>query len=211
MGLIFARNYREIGGFYDFVLNDIGADQLKLNFLQPSFGQAGELDPFFAAESGVDADELVEILKRCDAEHSLGLNPAWIRTVGMYFRSIAKGHDLERGWQSEAATEEHICNTYDRNVMINHYGVARLCFSVGFPGKALREPGDFRAFWEGAGAIRSKMRKCNQWCGISHSVRRESSTLKGRAKLDAHVEQYGEMPRPGLAGEAMERLRALIG
>src|SRR5262245_27881529 len=61
MGLIFARNYRFIDGFYDFVLNDIGADQLKLNFLQPTFGQAGELDPFFGVESDVDGDELVEI------------------------------------------------------------------------------------------------------------------------------------------------------
>ena len=38
MGLIFDENYREIDAFYDFVLNDVGADKLKLNFIQPSFG-----------------------------------------------------------------------------------------------------------------------------------------------------------------------------
>jgi MoaA/NifB/PqqE/SkfB family radical SAM enzyme len=52
MGLIFDRNYREIEAFYDFVLNDVGADKLKLNFLQPAFGQPGETDNFFSEHTG---------------------------------------------------------------------------------------------------------------------------------------------------------------
>ena len=44
MGLIFDENWRDLEAFYDFVLNDIGADKLKLNFLQPSFGEDGEVD-----------------------------------------------------------------------------------------------------------------------------------------------------------------------
>ncbi|GMG81770.1 hypothetical protein LNKW23_09830 [Paralimibaculum aggregatum] len=211
MGLIFARNYEHIEEFYDLVLNDIGADQLKLNFLQPSFGGGGGApDPFFAAESGVDAERLTAILSRADARFGLGLNPAWIDAVGMYFRSIAAAQDLERGWASRSATEDHICNTYERNVMIDHYGVARLCFSTQFPGKALRAPGDLRRFWERAGTTRARMRQCNQWCGISHSVRRESSTLKGRAKMEAHLARHGPMPAPDWASRAAAGLHALV-
>lgn len=210
MGLIFARNFRDIDGFYDFVLNDVGADQLKLNFLQPSFGQSGSLDPFFAAESDVDADVLVGLLHDADSKYHLGLNPGWIRAVSVYFRSIGEADDLSLGWQSFSGTREHICNSYERNVMIDHYGVARLCFSTGFPGKTLDAPGDFRAFWEGAGAIRTRMRKCNQWCGISHSVRRESSTLKGKAKMLEHEERFGPMTPPSLRNEITGRLRNLF-
>ncbi|MGF1453742.1 MAG: radical SAM protein [Alphaproteobacteria bacterium] len=212
MGLIFGRNYREIDGFYDFVLNDLGADQLKLNFIQPSFGQAGEIDPFFEAESDVDGDEIVDIISRCNEKYGLGLNPIWIGQVGMYFRSLAKINkdDRKRGWGASKGTDEHICNTYNRNIMINHYGVARLCFSVGFPGKVLEKRGDLTSFWAGANGIRARMRKCNQFCGISHSVRRESSTEKGRDKMVAHEARFGVVPPPGPVTELMEGIRAFI-
>jgi len=42
----------------------------------------------------------------------------------------------------------------------------------------LRNPGDLVRFWHRAEPIRNAMRKCNQYCGISHSVRRENATLK---------------------------------
>ena len=35
MAVICEQNYRELDAFYRFVLRDIGADKLKLNFLQP--------------------------------------------------------------------------------------------------------------------------------------------------------------------------------
>ena len=38
MAVICEFNYRDLDAFYDFVLNDIGADKLKLNILQPTFG-----------------------------------------------------------------------------------------------------------------------------------------------------------------------------
>jgi len=186
MGLVYGSNYQAIDDFYDLVLNDIGADKLKLNFLQPSFGQAGDEDPFFAAQGAVDPDALVAILKQCNEKYGLGFSPIWMGQVGMYFRSLNAATDRERGWSSTAATQEHICNSYDRNIMVNHYGVARLCFSVKFPGATLREPGDLSRFWLTSEKIRADMRKCNQFCGISHSVRRESSTLLGREKMLDH-------------------------
>ena len=183
MGLVFDENYREIDAFYDFVLNDVGADKLKLNFIQPSFGHDTSDDEFFSGHHGIDADELFEIIGACDAKYALGLNPAWREQVRMYFRSLAGAGDVARGWSSRSGTKEHICNTYERNIMIDHYGVARLCFSTMFAGYPLRKRGDLAAFWHSAEFIRRDMRRCNQYCGISHSVRRETSTIASRRPL----------------------------
>jgi len=188
MGLIFDQNYRDLEPFYDFVLNDIGADKLKLNFLQPSFGDApvidgapvaeGEkVDPFFANHHAIDPEILIDVVHRCNARFRLNLNPDWAAQVRMYFESLREAGDVARGWASTARTRDHICNTYERNVMVDHYGTARLCFSDGFRGEKLAQAGDLRRFWEGAEDIRAEMRGCNKFCGISHSVRRLSSTL----------------------------------
>ncbi|MFG1280091.1 radical SAM protein [Xanthobacter autotrophicus] len=202
MGLIFGDNYRSIDAFYDLVLNDIGADKLKLNFLQPSFGQAGEQDPFFAAQTQVDPDEIVAILNHCDAKYGLGYNPLWVAQVGMYFRSLTGASDLGRGWSSKAETQDHICNSYDRNIMVNHYGVARLCYSAAFPGKALTRTGDLKRFWLGADHVRTMMRSCNQFCGISQCGRAESATLAGRQKMLDHQANAAPMrPDLGIAGD----------
>jgi hypothetical protein len=182
MGLITKSNYREIPAFYEYVLNDLGADKLKLNFIQPSFGQSGKIDPFFAEETDVDADELQSIIDECDKKYGLGFNPAWRDDVYMYFKSLHGIKDLERGWSSKSGTQKHICNSYERNIMVNQYGEARLCFSTAFKGKQIEKPGDLRRFWATANGTRRKMNKCNQFCGISHSVRANSSTLAGLAK-----------------------------
>lgn len=212
MGLVYGGNYRTIDQFYDLVLNDIGADKLKLNFLQPSFGQAGEEDPFFAAQGTVDPDELTATLKQCDAKYGLGFNPLWVDQVGMYFRSLNAATDRMRGWASKAGTQAHICNSYDRNIMVNHYGVARLCFSVHFPGSTLREPGDLRRFWLESEKIRADMRNCNQFCGISHSVRRESSSLTGRQKMLDHQATSPILePTTDLTFKIASGMRALAG
>jgi MoaA/NifB/PqqE/SkfB family radical SAM enzyme len=180
MGLIFDQNHLELEEFYDFVLNDIGADKLKLNFLQPSFGDT-PVDHFYAEHARIDPEALVAQIRHCNERFRLNLNPIWIETVRMYFESVLEVGDLERGWSSSVRTREHICNTEERNIMVDHYGVARLCFSTDFRGETLRAPGDLTRFWNGAEDIRSKMRGCNRPCGISHSVRRVSSTLSPAA------------------------------
>jgi MoaA/NifB/PqqE/SkfB family radical SAM enzyme len=176
MGLIFNENYREIEDFYDFVLNDIGADKLKLNFLQPSFGDT-QVDHFFAEHHDVDPAELAAILQRCNERFRLGLNPKWLSDVQMYFDSLRDASHLEKGWAGPTRTARHICNTYERNIMVDHYGMARLCFSTDFRGVSLRVEGDLQRFWLDANDIRRRMRSCNRLCGISHSVRRNSSTM----------------------------------
>jgi MoaA/NifB/PqqE/SkfB family radical SAM enzyme len=178
MALVCEQTYRDLDRFCDFVLNDIGADKLKLNSLQPTFGKAG-LDPFFAANAIANYEELATILRTCDAKYNLGLSPIWIEQVKMYFRSVAQNQNAIQGWATGAGTHEHICNSYERNIMVDLYGTARLCFSHEFPGVKLDRVGDLRRFWyERRPDIRAAMQTCNRYCGISHSVRRENATVK---------------------------------
>jgi MoaA/NifB/PqqE/SkfB family radical SAM enzyme len=194
MGLIFDQNYLALEEFYDLVLNDIKADKLKLNFLQPSFGHQGGVDNFFAKHHGVDPDRLMEVIDRCDRRFGLGLNPAWKENVRMYFRSLIGCPDIQRGWASSARTTGHICSTYERNIMVDHYGFARLCFSLTFPGMQLDRKGDLARFWEIAGPIMTAMSQCRQLCGISHSVRRETSTLASRRPFPVSPDMAPQSP-----------------
>jgi MoaA/NifB/PqqE/SkfB family radical SAM enzyme len=187
MGLIFDQNYRELDAFYHFVLNELGADKLKLNFLQPSFGHSAAEDAFFARHCRLDPDELARLIEHCDGKFQLNLNPRWKHQVRMYFSSLLASNETNRGWQASTGTAEHICNTYERNIMVDHYGVARLCFSHAFPGAKLQRYGDLGRFWQSAGFIRERMRHCNRYCGISHSVRRESSTLRPDDPAAAYI------------------------
>jgi molybdenum cofactor biosynthesis enzyme MoaA len=186
MTVVCKSNYRHLDAFYDFVLRDIGADKLKLNILQPSFGLVSktEDDSFFAAEQVDDPEELAKIILACNEKYQLGINPVWLDQVKMYFRSVANGGHAHRGWLSPAGTEEPICNTYDRNIMVDIYGVARLCFAEDFGGMKLEKTGDLTKFWrEFSLPIREKMLGCTRYCGISHSVRRESATIPAGRRL----------------------------
>lgn len=180
MGLVFDQNYLDLEAFYDFVLNDVGADKLKLNFLQPSFGHQGGVDDFFLRYHHIDPDRLLEVIDRCDQRFGLGLNPIWKDDAAMYFHSLANVSDIDRGWASSAATSKQICNTYERNIMVDHYGFARLCFATSFPGMQWRQRGDLAHFWRIADPVREAMKSCRRLCGISHSVRRETATLASR-------------------------------
>lgn len=185
MGLIFRSNHTEIEDFYDFVLNDLKADTLKLNFVQPSFGRGGIEDAFFRDEGEVDPETLLAGIDAAEMRFGIDFNPAWREAVKMYFETLSEVSDRGKGWGSASGTRDHICNSYDRNIMVDLQGDARLCYSSQFRGKQLAKRGDLTAFWTTAEDIRAKMRKCNQFCGISHSVRRESSTLAGNAKAEA--------------------------
>jgi hypothetical protein len=176
MTIVCERNYRELDDFYDFVLNDIGADKLKLNFLQPSFGRTGK-DDFYQGNLVRDYEELAAIISACDRKYGLRINPVWLEQAKMYHRSMHERGDLQRGWGLRG-TEEHLCNTYERNIMLDRYGLARLCFWEGFAGRRIEKQGDLERFWKRAWLTRLRMRKCNRPCGISHSVRRESATLR---------------------------------
>ncbi len=183
MGLLGASTYRKLDEWYNLVLCEIGADKLKLNSLQPTFlhtriGQDVVADEFFAAESQVDVDVLLRNLLACRAKYGLALNPEWVTQVVSYFQHLQGRPNLKDGWKACLETPLHLCNTGERNIMVDVQGYARLCFSNNFRGEKLEKPGDLKAFWEGAEDVREKMRTCRQLCGISHSVRRAPATLK---------------------------------
>jgi MoaA/NifB/PqqE/SkfB family radical SAM enzyme len=179
MAVICEQNYRELEAFYDFVLHDLRADKLKLNFLQPTFGPLATMveDKFYRENIIVDYQELGRIIAACNAKFRLHLNPEWMRVVMVYHESVQANRDAAKGWAGRG-TFEPICNSYERNIMVNLLGEARLCFATGFPGRLLQEHGDLARFWWGSDRLRRKMAKCRHYCGISHSVRRVSATLR---------------------------------
>lgn len=177
MTIVHENNYRELDKFYSLVLHDIKADKLKLNIMQPSFGNASLVDFFYAENQVKDTTALVAVIRDCGVKYGLNLNPAWVSQVKMYFDSMS-WRDPMAGWGAPNETNEHICNTYERNVMVDIWGDMRLCFSHGFATKKWQEPGDLNRFWhEFAEPIREQMKCCNRPCGISHSVRREHATI----------------------------------
>ena len=179
MAVLCELNYRELDAFYDFVLRQIGADKLKLNILQPTFGPPTlwYRDHFFERHLIRDEAELAEIIRACDAKYGLRINPVWLHQVLMYHRSVRHNGRALLGWRGGRGTAEPICNSYERNIMVDLEGRAKLCFNPVFPATQLSAPGDLRRFWEQSEKLRRRMRRCRRYCGISHSVRRESATL----------------------------------
>lgn len=183
MGLLTASTATKLDEFYDLVLNNLGADKLKLNTLQPSFlntrsNQRITHDSFFEKESQLDVAQLEASLEYCNKKYNLNYNPNWVRQVLSYFRGLQGAPGLHRGWGAGLKTDEHICNSADRNIMVDVVGNASLCFATGFPRMQLKAYGDLKSFWASSGSIRAQMATCNNLCGISHSVRRENATLK---------------------------------
>ncbi len=164
--------------FYEFALLNVGVDKLKLNIMQPTFqGESGG-DSYFEHARVRDVDACLAKVRECDQRFGIRRNPLWLDNVAMHLRSVNACESRLQGW-SNAGTTEAICNSYDRNIMIDLYGVARLCFSTTYPGAQLVEPGDLRAFWHDVSLpIRERMIGCKQFCGISHSVRKEPSLLR---------------------------------
>ncbi len=188
MAVVCEQNYRDLDPFYDFILNDVGADKLKLNFLQPSFGfpKWRLVDRFFKENIISDYEALASMIRKCDRAYDLHINPVWLAQVKMYHRSIQENRNAAMGWLHRSGTSEHICNTYERNIMVDLYGNAGLCFNKAFPSLPLRAEGDLATFWyERSLPIREKMVTCNRYCGISHSVRKESATRKDRDEPSA--------------------------
>jgi MoaA/NifB/PqqE/SkfB family radical SAM enzyme len=182
MLLLCKDNYESLEQIYEFALCQLGVDKLKLNLLQPTFGCSSGHDKFFVEHSTMDADKLMEILRHCDERFCLKMNPEWISQVGGYVRAVANSPLEGRGWSHPIETPEHICNSYERNLVIDMKGIVRLCVSERFPGVQWHQPGDLKTFWETSD--RATMKTCNQLCGITHSMRRLSTTFAGLTHFD---------------------------
>lgn len=163
--------------FYRFALVGVGVDKLKLNILQPTF-QSGPVDEYFKGARVSDVQKCMAMIRECDRRWNIRRNPLWLAAVEMYLASVARCASPLLGWANRG-TEDAICNSYDRNIMVDLYGRARLCFSHSFPAALLVQRGDLARFWAGDSLpIRDQMVGCKQFCGISHSVRKEPSLLK---------------------------------
>ena len=188
VGLVGKSVYEKMEAFYDLVLNEIGADKLKLNMVQPTFGSP-PVDRFFEEEGDVDPRRFLKVLNRCEKRFSLDYNPAWKKQVVMYFRTLRRCRDRRKGGRTTSGTDECICNAADRNIIVNLQGEARHCFRPGAYARSIQQTGDLEAFWRGRQSARSCMFNCNSFGGISNSLKAESGTLSGVQKAEQFIEQ----------------------
>lgn len=176
MTILSEDTWKSLDSFFDFVLNELGADKLKLNIIQPTFQNTLQTDTYYAGARVSDVDSCLAMIRSVDVKYGISRNPEWLSDVEMYLRSI---RNPLRGWSNCKGTEKAICNSYDRNIMLDLYGRAKLCFSDLFPGIKLNGSHELESFWnEYSVPIRERMIGCRQYCGISHSVRKSESTLK---------------------------------
>jgi molybdenum cofactor biosynthesis enzyme MoaA len=173
MTILSEDTWRTLPVFFNFVLGTLGADKLKLNVIQPTFQNHNQQDQYYAAASISDIEGCMSMIEECDRHFAISRNPEWMSDVRMYLKSV---RNPLMGWHSSRGTSRAICNSYDRNIMLDLYGNARLCFSELFPSTKVT-PSELKDFWY-SNPIRQCMIGCKQYCGISHSVRRTESTLK---------------------------------
>jgi MoaA/NifB/PqqE/SkfB family radical SAM enzyme len=175
-------SYRDIREAYDLILGQIGADKLKLNFLQPTFAQYHGRDVYWNLHTrNIDVDWLMEEIDKCEASYNLDFNPLWKENVRCYAESLA---DYHRGGPME--TSGPICDSFDRNILMEIDGQLRLCFHPEYPSlMKYQEPGDLRRFWYSGEteALREKMRQCRKFCGICHTFKRQPATLEAARRI----------------------------
>lgn len=174
MTILSEDTWRSLDSFFRYALG-LGVDKLKLNVMQPTFQGKSVNDAYFSGSRIRDIDGCMAAIRKADNLFGIARNPDWLSDVEMYLRSI---RNPLLGWSTSRGTARGICNSYDRNIMLDLYGGARLCFSETFPSTPL-QPADLKDFWfDYSLPIRACMVGCKQYCGISHSVRRSESTLK---------------------------------
>lgn len=175
-------SYKDIAEAYDLVLNQLGADKLKLNFLQPTFALYDERDVYWDLHTrNIDVDWLMAEIDRCEGRYALDLNPRWKANVRCYAESLAKYHRKEA-----AGTTGPMCDSFDRNIVFELDGSLRLCFHADWPSPMkYREAGDLRKFWyaEETRELREEMRRCRKFCGICHTFKREPATREAARRL----------------------------
>lgn len=180
MVLLTSATFDHLRDLYKLVLHDLKADKLKVNGLQPSFGVHSGTTPsdnFFATYSQLDVNRLREELLFCNEEFKLNLNPVWLEQFCGYYRDLQGHPDMNRGWDLDLKTIEHICNCYERNLVVGLYGEVSHCYSFhNFPPLRYQQRGDLARFWE-SNNQREAMKTCNRLCSIGHSNRNVSASL----------------------------------
>lgn len=181
MLMVANHNWRSIDEAYDLVLDRLGADKLKLNFLQPTISLSTRRDAFWDLHTrNIDAGELLATIDRCEARYSLGFHPRWKDNVRAWAESLRRYH---QGGPMETTVQ--LCNSADRNVVVEVRALMRLCFHSKFPSVPYREWGDLRRYWYSPDteALRVRMRTCRDFCGICHTFKRQPATIEASHRV----------------------------
>ena len=181
MLMIYNGNYQQLDEAYDLVLRQIEADKLKLNFLLPTLSRFAKTDIFWNLHSrNIDSEILMRTIEACESKYNLDFNPEWKGNVRCYAESLARYHQGE-----SLQTTKQLCNSPDRNLMLEFGGMMRLCSFPKFPSEPYREWGDMRRYWRSPKTeeVRVEMRKCRDICGICHAYRREPSSREAAARI----------------------------
>jgi MoaA/NifB/PqqE/SkfB family radical SAM enzyme len=174
-------SYRHLDEAYDLVLNEIGADKLKLRLLLPTFCQNDRgRDTFWKIHSRIDPGVLIEAIDACESKYHLDLNPKWKRSVRLYCESLERYHQ-----GGELGTSEQVCDSPDRNVVVEVGGDVRLCCYPKFPSTPYQKWGDLARYWSAPETeeLRVRMRACRDLCGTCHAFCRYPSTREAAARL----------------------------
>jgi len=174
-------NYQRIDEAYDLVLRQIGADKLKLNFLMPTISLFSRRDAFWDLHSrNINVETLMREIEECEAEFDLDYNPRWKENLRDYAETLARHHRGE-----PLRTTGRLCDSPERNLVLEFGGAMRLCPFPKFPSTPYRERGDLGRYWYSpeAEAVRAEMRQCRDVCGMCHAYRREPSSRASAERL----------------------------
>ena len=167
-------NYQRIDEAYDLVLRQIGADKLKLNFLLPTLSRFSERDAFWDLHSrNINVETLMRKIEECEKEYDLDYNPRWKENLRDYAEALARHHQ-----GGPLQTTKRLCDSPERNLVIEFGGAMRLCPFPKFPYTPYRGRGDLARYWYSpeTEAVRAEMRECRDVCGMCHAYRREPSS-----------------------------------
>lgn len=172
MLLVTSKNFERIPQAYE-LARELQLDKVKLNFAQPRFGGDGH-DEWFESHALTEWEPLHDVLKSCESRFSVKYSKQWLDDVKSYVDGMkACSGSLSSGWDARPPLSSTgvICNSADRNIMLDRFGRMRLCWGkLGFPRSTYSKQGDMTEFWQTTS--RTKFHRCKRACGISHSVRR---------------------------------------
>jgi len=171
--ILYDKNYTDLKTFCKFIFNDLGAKKLFINFLQPTFNSRmawidPKSDPYLKNNTIKDPAAAITILKECNELFKLGYDDRWFNIAFMYLDNIL---------HNKYVTDYHMCNSYDRNIMINIQNDMKLCFNTAFDHMVWKKIGDLKFFWENSDLLRQKMNLCNKLCSISNCTIEEKCQI----------------------------------
>lgn len=162
-----------IEGLFDLLsfLKDLGVDGATLQILSPTFHLRGGRDVFYERHFFNDKPRAVELLQ-CLRNRLLEYPVLRVTDTDLrWMQAYIDGPML---------LDEGVCNSHERNIMVDHRGDVQLCFDMRqiFDGRPI---GNVRSasldkLWSGkrAAAARGVMEECRRTCGMLNCHRRPS-------------------------------------